>query len=74
MNTLQRTALKFAFNYPNWHGFTNDRKTVEAICGLHNCGLVIVNKHNKFKITEFGKSQEQMTDKEYNKQRYPFYY
>ena len=58
MNKLQRKTLEFAYKVyklnKGWSGFARDKPTVEAICGLHNGGLVQVNKHRMFKITNFG--------------------
>jgi DNA/RNA endonuclease YhcR with UshA esterase domain len=74
MNNLQKAALKFASKHDGYHSFSDDKQTVDAICGLHNTGLVKVNEHGQFTITAFGRSKEQITDKEYNKIMFPFYH
>ena len=57
MNKLQKAALKFAAKHPKWNTFASDKPTVDAICGLHNCGLIKVNEFGQFKITQFGISR-----------------
>ena len=71
MNKYQKAALKYASISKDWrirwHSFAEDKKTTDAICGLHNAGLVIDNGCNQFKITPLGMSQEQITIKQYHK-------
>ena len=61
MNKLQRKALEFAYRVhklnKGWSSFASDKPTVEAVCGLHNCGLIKVNEHRMFSITNFGISK-----------------
>ena len=64
MNKLQVKALNFAYRVhklnKGWSGFYANKQTCDAIYGLHNCGLVRVNKYNQFKITQFGIEQLQL--------------
>ncbi len=61
MNKLQRKALEFAYKVyklnKGWSGFAGDKPTVDTICGLHNGGLIQVNEHRMFSITNFGISK-----------------
>jgi hypothetical protein len=46
----QCNMLEFAFKYPSWHSYTNDKITLKALNGLLKRGCIIVNQYNQFKI------------------------
>jgi hypothetical protein len=46
----QCNMLEFAFKYPSWHSYTNDKQTLNALNGLLKRGCIIVNEYNQFKI------------------------
>lgn len=44
----QVNLLDFAFKYPTWHSYTDDKATLRAIAGLTKRGSIITNQHNQF--------------------------
>lgn len=46
----QCNLLDFAFRYPEWHSYSNDNKTLNAINGLIKRGCIVINQYNQFKI------------------------
>jgi hypothetical protein len=51
----QRKLIHFAAKYPDkWHAFAQDYQTVDIVCACANCGLIVLNDFNQFKITQFG--------------------
>jgi hypothetical protein len=58
MTRGQRKLIHFAVKYPDkWHAFAHDYQTVGIVCACVNCGLIVLNDFNQFKITQFGKEQ-----------------
>jgi len=46
----QCRLLEFAFKYPEWHSFNNDKPTARAIKSLADRGCIILNEYDQFKI------------------------
>lgn len=46
----QCNLLDFAFRYPEWHSYSSDNKTLNAINGLIKRGCIVINQQNQFKI------------------------
>jgi len=58
MTKTQRKLMNFAAKYPDkWHAFAHDHETVDIVCACANCGLIVLNDFNQFKITQFGKDR-----------------
>ena len=55
----QKHLLSFAMKHPlTWHSFAGDKETVEAVCGLHNLGIIEVNEHNQFSLKSETKAKQ----------------
>lgn len=49
-HTAMTDLIKFAAKYAEkWHTYSEDHKTVAAICAASNCGLINVNQFGQFK-------------------------
>jgi hypothetical protein len=46
----QCNMLDFAFKYPKWHSYSNDKPTLNALKALVSKGCIITNDFNQFKI------------------------
>ena len=46
----QCAMLDFAFKYPKWHSYSNDKPTLNALNGLLKRDCIIINEYNQFKI------------------------
>ena len=45
----QCNLLDFAFNYPTWHSFKDDKETLNAVNTLVKNKVIVLNKFNQFK-------------------------
>jgi hypothetical protein len=46
----QCDMLDFAFKYPEWHSYANDKPTLNALKALVSKGCIVTNDFNQFKI------------------------
>lgn len=47
-----KDALRFARRWTGWHGFANDRGTVQAIKRLAKLDLVEINEFHQFRAVQ----------------------
>jgi hypothetical protein len=46
----QCNLLDFAFRHQNWHSYSNDKSTLNAVKALVARNCIIINQNNQFKI------------------------